>query len=267
VGLLTVVLVLAVFVLLSQVFSWLKSAKEPSKAALYADGTSYVRPIGMFWPRVIATFSILVLGATVMLVKRSNIPLPVKAPASPVALRVWSSTELPVFDSGETRHARILSIPTPCDVRGAKHVQEKEHQNLREPSFVPDVKRFVFRTVPDHNDDIDILVEASITNRGIDSVVRHWRLCIPQNREGIYYLPQEVTADDLLAYSDKTSLEWASIQAPIKRGNAMTGWLRFRVPRLAINDPEFIAGLAFRDFVGDTYSIIFSPPRSGSKTK
>ena|ERR1039457_2540086 len=130
--------------------------------------------------------------------------------------------------------------------------------NLKRPQLVIRPKRWLPRPYGSIQvyGAFDFLIEASVTSRGEATVATTWRFCIVHGGKALFYMPQEIGPNDLSRFEDKASLEEAGIRAPLERGRAVVGWLRFRIPNEIIGD-LWTGSLECQDYLGHRYALNF----------
>jgi hypothetical protein len=117
------------------------------------------------------------------------------------------------------------------------------------------------------NDQYLFLNELSVTNRGEDSIVKDWEVCLVVDGKPLTFKPGLIPKDDVMLQTgekitnDQTLTEKA-IREPIKHGNVLTGWVAFSVPKeLALRlmaAPRMPDGaFRFEDYLAHTYSYDF----------
>lgn len=123
---------------------------------------------------------------------------------------------------------------------------------LKRPMLLAKPGRFVLRNSSSPPEIYDLFLEISVTNRGEPSVAKDWRLCLVEDGRPSRYMPEEITPSDVSSFQDKRLLEEATTEAPIKRGEAVVGWLRFRVPPSAV-EKTFTGSIECRDYLEHKY--------------
>jgi len=115
----------------------------------------------------------------------------------------------------------------------------------------------------------DLLLEVSLTNRGEPSIAKDWKLCLVDGDKAFRYSAEDFTAGDTSALGGRTSLADVAFRIPVERGRAIGGWLLFRVPKLEIDTDTdaFDASLEFRDYSERQYSTNFGWPPSSRPAK
>jgi hypothetical protein len=152
----------------------------------------------------------------------------------------------------------VSPITTPCTLKAAAALPAGPRSDI--PILVPEPQRVVFRTRTRDPNTLEIFLEVSVVNRGDVSIAKDWRLCLVHDGKPLRYRAEELTAEDLSGFKDKSSLQHISRSMPIERGHMAAGWLLFRVPKEAVGN--FDGSLECRDYLGRRYSSGFvSRPR------
>lgn len=139
--------------------------------------------------------------------------------------------------------------------------------SLKKPLLVAKPQRYVVRSISSSPETYDYYVEVSVTSRGEPSVAKDWTLCLVYEEQPFRYQPQEIAPSDIASFQDKTLLEESAVHAPIKRGEAVVGWLLFRVPQNRITDKPLVGSLEYRDYLEHPYSTGFGAPKSSESPR
>jgi len=118
-------------------------------------------------------------------------------------------------------------------------------------------ERYVVRTTSWDNL-LYVYLELSVTSRGEPSVAKDWRLCVATEGRPLRYSPEEIMPSDVSSFQNKTLLEDAATKAPIKRGEAVVGWLKFRLPPDVLTG-SLEGGVECRDYLERVFSTVFGP--------
>jgi hypothetical protein len=196
-------------------------------------------------------------------------PLP---PNPPGGLSAMTETRASFQDL--ERPVSISQMQSPCSPKSGKTYSfynldaMPSGAGLKRPMLLAKPNRFVIRNSSSSPEIYDLFLEVSVTNRGEPSVAKDWRVCLVDDGQPSKYMPEEITPSDVSSFQDKTLLEEATTKAPLKRGEAVVGWLRFRVPPSSVTK-TFTGSIECRDYLEHKYftgfGIIRESPRASSQ--
>jgi hypothetical protein len=196
-------------------------------------------------------------------------------PPAPTGVTV--TTEVGNSFSDLERHISVSEARSPCTLEGGKrYFLDKPDSipsggGLKRPMLLAKPERYVLRNRSSSPETYDVLLEVSVTSRAEPSVAKDWRLCLVHEGKPFRYQPQEMMPSDVSTFQNKSMLEEAGIQAPIKRGEAVVGWLLFRVPPDVVDrGMTFVGSLECRDYLEHRYSTgfgLFERPATARQSK
>jgi hypothetical protein len=119
-----------------------------------------------------------------------------------------------------------------------------------------------------------LLFELSLTNRGEESIVKDWEICILQDSKPVVFPPaalpsQGITLMNGEKITNETLLTETAVRASIPHGHRVVGWVAFSIPREvaqgSIQERELLSGsIRFEDYLAHTYSYDFKlTPNAG----
>ena len=170
-------------------------------------------------------------------------------------------------------HVQLLN--TPCTMKEGTY-----YPNVRDMPGGPKLQRPVFELenvgsfsiwYPE-GDKYLLLLEFALTNRGEESIVKDWELCLEKDRKPVMYVPAEVPEQGILANGEKITndmtLTETAVRTPIPHGRRVVGWVCFSVPKEiaeeCIKSKLLPPGsFRFKDYLAHTYSYDFTPDTSG----
>jgi hypothetical protein len=179
-------------------------------------------------------------------------------PGAPTLLSVTSE----IRGSFQDTETDLSNSPTtsPCTPKVDDLRSTLNSANPKRPALFAKPERLVIRmksSSPVPPNTYDFLLEVGVTSRGEPSVAKDWSLCLVNQGQPIRYPPEEIMPADLSSFQNKTILEEASTNAPIKRGEAVVGWLLFRVPISVVNSYQLQGSIDCRDYLEHSYSMDF----------
>ncbi len=222
----------------------------------------------------ITILTLLLSGLEMWASRRAQSRLNLMRPAPPTLLRL----DMPDRFRDLDRPISLSQMESPCTVlKGRKaYLFDKLDSmpggpGLKRPSLVAKLSRSVTRVVSSSTEDYEYFIEVSVTSRGEPSVAKDWRLCLVYDGQPNRYYPAEIMSSDLSSFQNKTVLEESATSSPIKRGEAVVGWLLFQVPKKHLDAEPLVGSLEFRDYLEHSYLTAFglspaaTPPQPGLK--
>ena len=147
--------------------------------------------------------------------------------------------------------------PTPLDLPGGPE--------LRRPIFQAEGAYEVAWSW--YSDRYLILMEIALTNRGEESIVKNWELCLIDRGTAVHFQPGPlpdggVTLSTGESVTKNNALIEETATNPIKHGQRLVGWVAFSVPRdLAIRFRDAASGpsgsITCEDYLSHEYSYDF----------
>ncbi len=202
----------------------------------------------------------IVLGGLVTYRRFYPKPVAHQRPAAPTLIRADARSG---FEDVE-KPISISQLSSPCTPKGSR-ILPPNSIDPRKPLLAVTLERWVQRATSDPVN-YEILIEASVTSRGEASIAKDWRLCLVNDNQASHYRPEEIVPSNLASFQNTTILEEAAVRAPIKRGEAVVGWLLFKVPRaMSGAGHPLLGGLDYRDYLGRSFSAPIGLPESAGK--
>lgn len=164
---------------------------------------------------------------------------------------------------------------TPCTLKGGTY-----YANARDMPGGAKLDRPIFELempVPftvwyGETDKYLLFFELALTNRGEDSIVKDWELCLEQDHKPTIYHPAAIPSPGLNlqngeTISSRTLLTETAVVNSIPHGHRSVGWVAFAIPKdvaeACIKSKQLPPGsIRFKDYLAHTYSYNFTP--SGS---
>jgi hypothetical protein len=159
---------------------------------------------------------------------------------------------------------------TPCTLRGGTFYPEVRDMpggaKLDRPAF--ELENVVpFSVWYWEGDKYWLFLEFAITNRGEESIVKGWELCLERDHKPLMYQPAAVPQKGVTLPNGETitanqTLTESAIKNPIPHGHRVVGWVAFSIPKDVAQEymktlPR--GSIRLKDYLAHTYSYDFTP--------
>jgi hypothetical protein len=186
------------------------------------------------------------------------------APAGPTHFAI--STAPIKFD--DMLQVKKSTIPTPCSLKNRKTYESLEDmpggETYTKPYLLIEPKTLILQQTADRKNEVEVLMEVTVVNRGEASIAKDWKLCFLSESHVYWYDAEQVTDETKFDYHDKQPMPDISSQ-PVGHGKAVRGWFLFLVPNEVMQKWKYQGGLRCRDYLEHEYSSSFGPSPQDQK--